>query len=50
MRRIVLFIPFAPEIGGGSVRLRSYLAQLQGLDVDWYYFSKKTVGGERRQI
>jgi glycosyltransferase involved in cell wall biosynthesis len=46
--RIALFTPYSPEIGGGSVQLRSHLAQLPDLDVDWYYLSKSPVPGEHR--
>lgn len=47
--RIILFTPYSPQIGGGSVQLRSHLAQLPELDVDWYYLSNAPVGDERRQ-
>jgi hypothetical protein len=47
--RIALFTPFSPEIGGGSVQLRSHLEQLSDLDVEWYYLAKKPVLGARRQ-
>jgi hypothetical protein len=46
--RIALFTPFSPEIGGGSVQLRSHLEQLPDLDVDWYYLAKTPVPGPRR--
>jgi hypothetical protein len=47
--RIALFTPFSPEIGGGSVQLRSHLEQLADLDVEWYYLAKKPApGGGRR--
>lgn len=37
--RIALFTPYSPKIGGGSVQLRSHLAQMPDLNVDWYYLS-----------
>ena len=40
--RIALFTPYSPEIGGGSVQLRSHLAQLPDLDVEWYYLSGRS--------
>ena len=47
--RIALFTPFSPEIGGGSVQLRSHLEQLKGLEVQWYYLSENPVPGSRSQ-
>src|SRR6202021_2271528 len=47
--RIALFTPFSPEIGGGSVQLRSHLAQMQDLDVQWYYLSTAAVKGSHRE-
>jgi hypothetical protein len=44
--RIALFTPFSPEIGGGSVQLRSHLKQMTDLDVEWYYLSPEPVSGE----
>jgi hypothetical protein len=44
--RIALFTPYSPEIGGGSVQLRSHLAQLADLDVEWYYLSNLPVERE----
>jgi hypothetical protein len=35
--RIALFTSFSPEIGGGSVQLRSHLDYLPELHVRWYY-------------
>jgi hypothetical protein len=46
--RIALFTPFSPEIGGGSVQLRSHLEQLTDLEIDWYYLAKTTVPGSRK--
>ncbi len=46
--RIALFTPFSPDIGGGSVQLRSHLAQLSDLAVEWFYLSAAPVGGEHR--
>ena len=46
--RIALFTPYSPEIGGGSVQLRSHLAQLPDLDVEWHYLSEVPVHGEHR--
>jgi hypothetical protein len=47
--RIALFTPFSPEIGGGSVQLRSHLEQLKGLEVQWYYLSRNPAPGSRSQ-
>ena len=47
--RIALFTPFSPEIGGGSAQLRSHLAQMPDLDVEWYYLSNVPVQGEHRR-
>jgi hypothetical protein len=44
--RIALFTPFSPEIGGGSVQLRSHLEQLPDLDVEWYYLAGKDASGK----
>ena len=46
--RIALFTPFSPDIGGGSVQLRSHLEQLSDLDVEWFYLAAAPVGGEHR--
>jgi glycosyltransferase involved in cell wall biosynthesis len=46
--RIALFTPYSPEIGGGSVQLRSHLSQLPDLDVEWYYLSSVPVQGDHR--
>jgi Glycosyltransferase Family 4 len=46
--RIALFTPYSPEMGGGSVQLRSHLAQLPELDVEWYYLAPSQVAGPRR--
>jgi hypothetical protein len=46
--RIALFTPYSPEIGGGSVQLRSHLLQLPDLDIEWYYLSNVPVHGEHR--
>jgi hypothetical protein len=47
--RIALFTPLSPEIGGGSVQLRSVLPELRDLDVQWFYAAEAPVAGERRQ-
>jgi hypothetical protein len=47
--RIALFTPYSPEIGGGSVQLRSHLAQMRGLDVEWHYLSAAPVPGDHRR-
>jgi hypothetical protein len=36
-RRIVLFSPFPPNIGGGSVVLKSLIPQLEEFDIRWLY-------------
>jgi hypothetical protein len=46
--RIALFTPYSPEMGGGSVQLRSHLAQLPGLNVEWYYLAPSKMPGARR--
>jgi hypothetical protein len=46
--RIALFTPYSPEIGGGSVQLRSHLAQLPELNIDWHYLAPSKVPGQRR--
>jgi hypothetical protein len=46
--RIALFTPYSPEIGGGSVQLRSHLAQMPDLNVEWYYLSAASVRGDHR--
>jgi hypothetical protein len=46
--RIALFTPYSPEIGGGSVQLRSHLAQMPDLNVEWYYLSGAPVQGDHR--
>jgi len=46
--RIALFTPYSPEIGGGSVQLRSHLAQMPDLSVEWYYLSTAPVRGDHR--
>jgi glycosyltransferase involved in cell wall biosynthesis len=44
--RIALFTPFSPDIGGGSVQLRSLLPGLGEFDIDWYYLaSEKAASG-----
>lgn len=44
--RIALFTPFSPDIGGGSVQLRSLLPELGEFDIDWYYLaSSKAASG-----
>lgn len=39
--RVLLFTSFSPEIGGGSVQLRSHLDLLPELSVQWYYLAGK---------
>ena len=46
--RIALFTPYSPEIGGGSVQLRSHLEQMPDLEVEWYYLSPAPVQGDHR--
>ena len=46
--RIALFTPYSPEIGGGSVQLRSHLAQLPDLSVEWSYLADAPVSGAHR--
>jgi hypothetical protein len=37
--RIALFTPFSPDIGGGSIQLKSLLPQLAEFEIDWYYLA-----------
>lgn len=37
--RIALFTPFSPDLGGGSIQLKSLLPQLAEFDIDWYYLA-----------
>src|ERR1700722_2656388 len=37
--RIALFTPFSPDIGGGSIQLKSLLPQLAEFDINWYYLA-----------
>ncbi len=46
--RIALFTPYSPEIGGGSVQLRSHLAHLPDLSVEWSYLADAPVSGAHR--
>jgi hypothetical protein len=46
--RIALFTPYSPEMGGGSVQLRSHLSQLPDLEIEWYYLSNSPVQGDHR--
>lgn len=46
--RIALFTPYSPEIGGGSVQLRSHLVQLPELNVRWYYLAPSEAPGAHR--
>ena len=45
--RIALFTPYSPELGGGSVQLRSHIEQLPELDIQWYYLSPAALPPER---
>jgi hypothetical protein len=47
--RIALFTPFSPELGGGSVQLRSHIEQMPGLDILWAYHAKAAVQGDKRR-
>jgi hypothetical protein len=46
--RIALFTPYSPEIGGGSVQLRSHVAQLPQLRMNWYYLAPSRAPGAGR--
>lgn len=46
--RIALFTPYSPEIGGGSVQLRSHLTHMTDLDLEWCYLSATQVPGDHR--
>ena len=45
--RIVLFSSFSPEIGGGSVQLRSHLEYMPEIDVEWYYLAEQPTNREK---
>ena len=45
--RIALFSSFSPDIGGGSVQLRSHIEQMPELDVEWYYLAPDSVQRKR---
>jgi hypothetical protein len=47
--RIALFTPFSPEMGGGSVQLRSHIEQMKNLDIVWNYRASSAVPGEKRR-
>jgi hypothetical protein len=47
--RIALFTPFSPEIGGGSVQLRSHIEQMTDLDLVWHYRAGAAVAREKRR-
>ena len=44
---IALITPFSPEIGGGSVQLRSLLPEMRDLDITWYYLADSATAAER---
>ena len=46
--RIALFTPYSPEIGGGAAQLRSHLAHMPDLNLQWYYLSADPVQGDHR--
>src|SRR5277367_2137616 len=46
--RIALFTPFSPELGGGSVQLRSLLPALPEMEIDWFYLSPSAAPADRR--
>jgi glycosyltransferase involved in cell wall biosynthesis len=37
--RIALFTPFSPDLGGGSIQLKSLLPQLAEFEINWYYLA-----------
>jgi hypothetical protein len=44
--RIALFTPFSPDLGGGSIQLKSLLPQLAEFEINWYYLaSAKAASG-----
>jgi hypothetical protein len=43
---IVLFTPYSPVIGGGSVQLRSHISHLAELNVQWCYLAGEPVAGK----
>ncbi len=47
--RIALFTPYSPEIGGGSVQLRSHIAQMADLEIAWSYLAEAAVPRSRWQ-
>jgi hypothetical protein len=44
---IALFTPFSPEIGGGSVQLRSLLPELRDLDIAWFYLAENAAKSQQ---
>jgi hypothetical protein len=45
--RIALFTPYSPEIGGGSVQLRSLLSELRELGIEWFYLAKSAATSQQ---
>lgn len=37
--KVALITAFSPDIGGGSVQLKSLLSELKGIDVAWHYLA-----------
>jgi hypothetical protein len=46
--RIVLFTPYSPELGGGSVQFRSHMRYLSDFDIEWRYLSNIPVQGDEK--
>jgi hypothetical protein len=41
-KRVALFSPFSPDLGGGGTNLRSLVPELQSVDVQWFYTAHRT--------
>jgi hypothetical protein len=40
-RRVVLFTPFSPDLGGGATNLRTLIPCLENVDVEWLYTASR---------
>jgi glycosyltransferase involved in cell wall biosynthesis len=40
-RRVVLFTPFTPDLGGGATNLRTLIPRLENVDVEWLYTASR---------
>lgn len=44
-QKICLFTAHAPNVGGGAAILRSLIANLPGISIEWYYIGNNAVAG-----